>query len=36
MDQALAAHSVILNSDLFDMVGASGVKTNHLPVRDSI
>jgi hypothetical protein len=34
MDKALAAHSVILNSGLFDMVGSNGVKTNHLPVRD--
>lgn len=36
MDQALATHSVMLNTGLFDMVGSSAVKTNHLPVRDSI
>lgn len=36
MDLALATHSVVLNSGLFDMIGSSGVKTDHLPVQDSI
>ena len=36
MDQALTTHSVVLSFGLFDMFGSSGVRTNQLPIQDSI